>query len=264
MRSLATNERAVLVERLPGKVALITLNRPQVRNAINGELTRLLDQAVRDMEADNEVGAVVLTGAGPDFCAGADLKAMALGADSEALRTSTGGFAGLVDAPRTKPWIAAVNGRAIAGGCELMLACDLIVASVNSAFALPEVQRGLLAVGGGLTRLPRILPPSIALELILTGGQLDVARAAQFGMVNRVVPLAEVVNAGLNLARAIVANAPVSIRESLRIAKVAIQPAEQALKELNAQGWLRTTGREDAREGARAFAERRAPRWTGR
>ncbi|MES2481303.1 MAG: enoyl-CoA hydratase-related protein [Pseudomonadota bacterium] len=260
----ATAEPAVLVRRLPGHVALVTLNRPQVRNAVNAEVALGLDAAVAELEADDDIRAVVLTGAGPDFCAGADLKAVAQTGDGEALRTARGGFAGFVEAPRAKPWIAAVNGRALAGGCEIMLACDLIVASDNSQFGLPEVQRGLLAVAGGITRLPRVLPPLIALELILTGERLDVQRAAHYGMVNRVVPVADVVEEALRLARAIAANAPISVREGLRIAKTAIQPAAEMLRAVNAQGWDLINATEDLHEGVRAFAEKREPRWSGR
>lgn len=262
--TVPTAAPAVVVQRLPGHVALVTLNRPEVRNAINGALTRALDAAVTETENDPDVRAVVLTGAGRDFCAGADLKAVSAGEDSNALRTDRGGFAGFEHVPRTKPWVAAVNGRALAGGCELMLACDVVVASHDSAFGVPEVKRGLAAGAGGVTRLPRALPPNIALELILTGEPLDAARAQLFGLVNRLVAADRVVDEALTLARQIAANAPFAVRESLRVARFAIQPAQEQLREMNSELWTRIVNSEDAKEGPRAFVEKRAPRWTGR
>jgi enoyl-CoA hydratase/carnithine racemase len=173
----------VRYERLADHIALATLNRPEVRNAVNGALARALEAVVVETEADPDIGAVVLTGAGDGvFCAGADLKEVAAGRGDE-LFTAQGGFAGFVYAQRRKPWIAAVNGKALAGGCEIVLACELVVAAEHAVFGLPEVSRGLIAAAGGLIRLPRALPRHLALELVMTGDPLDVRRAEMHGLV---------------------------------------------------------------------------------
>ena len=171
-------QAAVLFERAGAHVALVTINRPAARNAVNGAVAQGMEAAVRETEADPAIRAVVLTGAGDAaFCAGADLKEVSAGGGA-ALWTEGGGFAGFVFAPRTKLWIAAVNGAALAGGTEIALACDLVVAAESASFGLPEVKRGLIAAAGGLYRLPRALPRAIALELIATGGRIDARRAA--------------------------------------------------------------------------------------
>ncbi len=230
----------VLSQRLDGHIGLVTLNRPEVRNAVNGELARALEAVVLELEADDQVWAVVLTGAGPGvFCAGADLK-------------------------EVKPWIAAVNGKALAGGCEIVLACDLVVASDDAAFGLPEVSRGLIAAAGGLIRLPRALPRNLALELAMTGDPMDVRRAELHGLVNRVVPAGQVVDEAVALARRINRNAPVAVRESLQIARVAAELSEADARALTLAARERVMRSEDYKEGPRAFVEKREPRWTGR
>lgn len=259
---------AVTLERLPGHVAWVTIDRPEARNAVNGEVTQGLEAAVDATEADDDVRVVVLTGAGSEaFCAGADLKEVAAGRGS-ALATERGGFAGFVYRERSKPWIAAVNGKALAGGAELVLACDLVVAVDRATFGLPEVLRGLIAAAGGLYRLPRAIPPNVALELILTAGQLDATRAHQFGWVNRLVSSeggnAALREAALALAADIARNAPVAVRQSLRVARQANNLDEPALRELTREAFSHVTASEDFKEGPRAFIEKRAPRWTGR
>lgn len=255
---------AVRCEKLPGHIALVTINRPEARNAINGAVTAGLEAAVDATEADDDIRVVVLTGAGPDaFCAGADLKDVAAGRGSS-LSTARGGFAGFVFRERSKPWIAAVNGMALAGGTELTLACDLVVAADSAAFGLPEVLRGLMAVAGGLYRLPRAIPPNIALELILTAGRLDATRAHQLGWVNRVVPAHDLRQAALALAAEITRNAPTAVRESLRVARMANELDEATLRVLSSEAMKRVMASEDYHEGPRAFIEKRAPRWTGR
>lgn len=255
---------AVRVEKLPGHIAVVTIDRPEARNAVNGAVAARLEAAVDATEADEDIWVVVLTGAGPDaFCAGADLKEVSAGRGS-ALSTERGGFAGFVYRERSKPWIAAVNGKALAGGTELTLACDLVVAADHAAFGLPEVLRGLIAAAGGLYRLPRAIPPNIALELILTAGQLDAQRAHQLGWVNRVVPAAELRDAALALAAQITRNAPTAVRESLRVARMAHELDEAALRTLTRAAFQRVAASEDFREGPRAFIEKRAPQWTGR
>ncbi|BEP71202.1 MULTISPECIES: enoyl-CoA hydratase-related protein [unclassified Variovorax] len=257
---------AVTVERLPGHVALVTIDRPEARNAVNGDVATGLEAAVDATEADDDIRAVVLTGAGREaFCAGADLKEVSAGRGS-ALRTERGGFAGFVYRERSKPWIAAVNGKALAGGTELVLACDLVVAVRQAAFGLPEVLRGLIAAAGGLYRLPRAIPPNIALELILTAGQLDAERAHGFGLVNRLVADVDGLReAALALAAEIARNGPVAVRQSLRVAREANSGLDEAaLRALTRDAFERVAASEDFKEGPRAFIEKRAPRWTGR
>ncbi|GER17633.1 enoyl-CoA hydratase-related protein [Variovorax boronicumulans] len=257
---------AVTVERLPGHVALVTIDRPEARNAVNGDVASGLEAAVDATEVDDDIRAVVLTGAGREaFCAGADLKEVSAGRGS-ALRTERGGFAGFVYRERSKPWIAAVNGKALAGGTELVLACDLVVAVRQAAFGLPEVLRGLIAAAGGLYRLPRAIPPNIALELILTAGQLDAERAHGFGLVNRLVADVEGLReAALALAAEIARNGPVAVRQSLRVAREANSGLDEAaLRALTRDAFERVAASEDFKEGPRAFIEKRAPRWTGR
>ena len=258
-------EPVVALERLPGHVAQVTLNRPQARNAVNAALAAALQAVVDQTEADDDIWAVVLTGAdaGGVFCAGADLKEVAAGG-ADALFTERGGFAGFVDAPRRKPWIAAVNGKALAGGCEIVLACDLVVAADDAAFGLPEVTRGLIAAAGGLYRLPRVLPRPLALELILTADTLSAADALRLGWLNRVVPAAQVVDEALALARRITRNAPLAVRESLQIARQADDLDEAQLRALSLQARKRVQATEDYKEGPRAFIEKRPPRWSGR
>ncbi|WP_341889784.1 enoyl-CoA hydratase-related protein [Variovorax sp. YR752] len=256
----------VTVERLPGHVALVTIDRPEARNAVNGDVATGLEVAVDATEADDDIRAVVLTGAGREaFCAGADLKEVSAGRGS-ALRTERGGFAGFVYRERSKPWIAAVNGKALAGGTELVLACDLVVAVRQAAFGLPEVLRGLIAAAGGLYRLPRAIPPNIALELILTAGQLDAERAHGFGLVNRLVADVDGLReAALALAAEIARNAPVAVRQSLRVAREANSGLDEAaLRALTRDAFERVAASEDFKEGPRAFIEKRAPLWSGR
>ena len=166
-------------------IALITLNRPDARNAVNGEVARALESALDQYEGDDTLWAAILAAAGTVFCAGADLKEIAAG-NRATLSTERGGFAGIVKRARTKPLIAAVNGAAVAGGCEIALACDLIVASENAIFGLPEVKRSLIAAAGGLFRLPRAIGRAVAMEMILTGDPIDAERAYALGLVNTV------------------------------------------------------------------------------
>lgn len=253
----------VLVERVGAHVAVVTLNRPEARNAVDSGFARALAQAVAATEADDAVRAVVLAGAGPVFCAGADLKVISAGGADD-LWTETGGFAGFVHAAREKPWIAAVDGPALAGGCEIALACELIVAGESASFGLPEVTRGLVAAAGGLYRLPRALPKAIALELILTGARLEAARAHALGLVNRLTASGSARDEAVALATVIAGNAPLAVRESLAVARLAPDSDEAGLRAASAAARARVQASEDYREGPRAFVEKRPPRWSGR
>lgn len=247
-----------------GHTALVTLDRPEARNAVNEAVAKALEAIVDATEADPRIRAVVLASSHPDvFCAGADLKEIAAGRRA-GLRTERGGFAGLVFARRDKPWIAAVDGKALAGGCELVLACDMVVASARASFGLPEVLRGLIAAAGGLYRLPRALPPNIALEMIATALPIDGERAHRFGFVNRLVESQHVLEEALALAAQIAGNAPVAVRESLRVARAALDLDEQSLRRCGVDGMAIAAASEDYLEGPRAFIEKRPPRWTGR
>jgi enoyl-CoA hydratase len=255
---------AVLSKKIADHVTLVTINRADARNAVNGDVAQGMERAVDATESDPDCWVVILTGSGDiAFSAGADLKAVSQGGGS-ALGTAKGGFAGFVHRQRTKPWIAAVNGFALAGGCEIALACDLIVAIEEAAFGLPEVKRGLVAGAGGLYRLPRALPKAIALELIMTGDRLDAKRALAYGLINRLVPRAQLIDEALKLAAAICENAPVSVRESLRIARQSLDHTDAELRELSAVASRTVAATEDYKEGPRAFIEKRPPRWVGR
>ncbi|MEZ5764933.1 MAG: enoyl-CoA hydratase-related protein [Xanthobacteraceae bacterium] len=255
---------AVTQEMVAEHVALVTLNRPEVLNAVNGDLAIGLEAAVLRTEQDPNVWAVVLTGAGDrGFCPGADLKALGRG-EGRSFRTRAGGFAGFVYQPRSKPWIAAINGAAVAGGLEIALTCELVVAAEHARLGLPEVKRALVAGAGGLFRLSRSVPRAVALEMILTGGEISADRALQYGLVNRVVPIERLIPEAVSLAQAICDNAPISVRESLKVARLSFDLDEAGLKEASKFASKANAATEDFREGPRAFVEKRAPRWLGR
>lgn len=246
-------------------IAVVTLNRPQARNAVSTALTQGLAAHVKAIEADPAIRVAILTGAGTQaFCAGADLKEMTAGATVMQRSTPEGGFAGFEFAPRTKFWIAAVNGAAVAGGFELMLACDMAIASSEAIFGLPEVRRGLSATAGGIYRLPRRVPRGIALEMIATGEPIDAARAQALGLVNRLVPPDQVLTEALRIAELVSRNAPLAVAMSLEVARHAHEIDELTLRGLAREVTERIHASEDAKEGPRAFAEHRAPVWHGR
>jgi enoyl-CoA hydratase len=248
---------------LDGHVATLTLNRPDQRNAVSPELTSAMDAGMRRFEQDDDAWVALLTGAGTDFCAGADLKALAAGRAAE-LITEAGGFGGFVRYPRTKPVIAAVRGFALAGGTELVLACDLVVAGTDVQFGLPEVTRGIVAAAGGLFRLPRVLPPARAMELILTADRLGAQEAHRLGMVNHLVEPDAVLERARELADRICRNAPLAVRESLAIARDAQRIDDEQAWERSAAAMQRVRRTADAKEGVQAFVDKRPAQWTGR
>lgn len=257
---------AVRLEKRPDGVAVITLNRPEAMNAVNGDLASGLGQALREVDIDDHLQVSIVTGAGKAFCAGADLKAIARGADIGAVGHPEWGFAGIVRHQLAKPVIAAVNGYALGGGTEIVLSCDLAVMSEEASLGLPEVKRGLFAAAGGLVRLPRQLPPKIAMRAALTGDPIPAEEALRWGLVNEVVPGDKVLEFALELARSIAANAPLAVQASK--AMVLAGSAESAdwvedLWRLNDVKVGEVFSSRDAMEGALAFAEKRAPQWTG-
>jgi enoyl-CoA hydratase len=246
-----------------GRVAVLTLNRPEARNAINGDVANAMEAAIDRLEDDPEIWVSILTHNGPVFCAGADLKAISAGKGGE-LGTKKGGFGGIVRRARTKPVIAAIEGPAFAGGCEIALACDLIVASSEAKFGVPEVKRSLVAAAGALFRLPRALPRNIALEMLMTGDPITAERAAHFGLVNEIVEPGQALSGALALADRIAANAPLAVRESRTIALESLEQDENFGFKRSEEGMMTLAQTEDFWEGPKAFIEKRDPIWQGK
>lgn len=246
-----------------GHTAVITIDRPEAKNAVNAEVAQGLEAALDRLEQDDELWVAIIAGKGNVFSAGADLKVVSRG-EGFSLATDRGGFAGMVKRELDKPLIAAVDGPALAGGCEIALACDLIVASKAARFGLPEVKRSLLAAAGGLFRLPRQLPARIAMELAIVGDALDAERAYHFGLVNQLVEPGEALNAALALADRINQNAPLAVREAKRLVRRAVSEDDEPLWNETYAAFGRLVQTEDFREGPRAFIEKRAPKWKGR
>ncbi len=251
----------MLVEReRRGRVAILTINRPEARNAINGEVARSMEDALDEIEGDDDARVVVLTGRGPVFSAGADLKMVASGRGMEAM-TERGGFAGLVARNLPKPIIAAVNGPALAGGFEIVLACDMVVAADGAVFGIPEVIRGLFAAGGGLLRLPKRVPLPLAMELALTGDTIDAARGYTVGLVNRVVPADSVLDEAIELAQRIAEHPPLAVRNAHRMVREAHDLDEEAAWARSAELAREVFRQPESIEGAAAFSQKRAPSW---
>jgi enoyl-CoA hydratase len=249
----------VLVDVTDG-IMTITLNRPEAKNAANRALAEGVAAAIDELDSNNDIRVAILTGAGGTFCSGMDLKAFVSG---ETPAIEGRGFGGLTEAPPAKPLIAAVEGYALAGGLELMISCDLVVAAEDAKFGIPEVKRGLAAAAGGLVRLPRQIPQRLAMELALTGDFIDSGRAAEMGLINRVVPSGTALDGAKELAATICANGPLAVKVSKQ---VVVESAEWSSEEM----WDKQTEivmpiftSKDAIEGSVAFAEKRAPNWTG-
>ncbi len=243
-----------------GAILVIAINRPQQRNAVNQAVSLAIVAALDRLDADPALRVGIITGRGGSFCAGMDLKAFV---DGERPEIEGRGFAGITEAPPQKPLIAAVEGFALAGGCELALACDLIVAAQTAWFGLPEVTRGLVAGSGGLVRLPRRIPEAIALEYALTGERMNAATAHRWGLVNRLTAEGGALDGALALAAAITANAPLSTALTKQIIRDSKSWPEDRIWELQRPLVEAVLASGDAKEGARAFAEKRQPDWKG-
>jgi enoyl-CoA hydratase len=254
------DEQAVLSERRE-RIMLITINRPDQRNAVNAAVANGIAGALDVLDADNELSVGVITGAGKGFCAGMDLKAFVAG---ERPWAGDRGFAGITQRAAQKPLIAAIEGFAVAGGLEVALACDLIVASLGAKLGIPEVKRSLVAAGGALLRLPRVLPRTVAMELALTGDPIEAERGYELGLVNRLAAPGEAVSAALELAETIAANGPLALAATKRIMIESVDWSDAEFFGRQQAIVEPVMGSEDAREGATAFAERRQPVWRRR
>jgi len=244
------------------RLAILTLDRPEARNAVDHQLAVDLEAAIDRFEADDDLWTGLLCAKGPVFCAGADLKAVAAGKAD--LTTERGGFAGIVRRDRTKPIIAVVEGPALAGGCEVVLSCDLVVAGADARFGLPEVKRSLIANAGGLLRLPKSLPRNLAMEMALTGEPIDAATAHRHGLVNRLAAVGEAFDTAVDLADLINANAPLAVRASRRVVTEGASMQEVAGFALSHEASIEVHRSEDFKEGPKAFVEKRSPKWKGR
>jgi enoyl-CoA hydratase len=251
-----------------GRVGVIRLNRPEARNAVNGDVATAMEAIIDRFEEDDDVWVGIITANTegqdrPVFCAGADLKAINSGQGS-ALGTRKGGFAGFAYRDRKKPVIAAVDGLATAGGCEIVLAADMVVATTRSSFGLAEVKRNLVAGAGGLYRLPRAIGKNVAMELILTGEPLSAERAHHLGLVNRLVEPGKALDEALALAAQICASAPLAVWASRKVVLAAADEDEKTLRKMTDDAFGQVMSSEDLKEGLEAFIEKRAPNWKGR
>ncbi|MGY2084132.1 crotonase/enoyl-CoA hydratase family protein [Blastococcus sp. SYSU DS0539] len=242
-------------------ILVITLNRPAAKNAVTAAVAEQVGAALDELDRRDDLVLGVVTGAGGTFCAGMDLKAFLRG---ERPTLPGRGFAGLTEAPPEKPLIAAVEGYALAGGCEIVLACDLVVAARGARFGIPEARRGLIAAAGGLQRLPERIPVNVAMEWALTGDMFGAERAHELGLVNVLTEDGGALDGALELARRIAANGPLAVRGSKQIMRQYRSWPEDERWVRQREISDRVNSSADAREGARAFAEKRPPVWTGR
>jgi enoyl-CoA hydratase len=254
------NEQPLITERRD-RVLLIKLNRPDARNAVNLAMAEGMSAALDELDATDELSLGVITGEGKGFSSGMDLKAFATG---ERPWAGDRGFAGIVQKPAEKPLIAAIEGFAVAGGLEIALACDLIVAARGAKLGIPEAKRGLVAAAGALRQLPRRLPAAIAMELALTGETIDAERGAELGLINRLAEPGKALETALELADEVAANAPLALRASKTVLKEQWSWDDQTFWEKQGEAVGPVFSSEDAIEGATAFSEKRAPIWKGR
>ena len=254
------SDQAVLTERRDG-VLIVTLNRPDARNAVNQAVAQGIADALDVLDSDDDLQVGVLTGAGKGFSAGMDLRAFVKG---ERPYVGDRGFAGITQRAARKPLIAAIEGFALAGGLEVALACDLIVAAREAKLGIPEVKRSLVAAGGALMRLPRRVPYGVAMELALTGETITAQRGYELGLVNRLAESGGAVDAALELARAIAANGPLALDATKAILQQQADWTEPEFWARQGEVAEPVFRSEDAREGATAFAEKREPVWRGR
>jgi enoyl-CoA hydratase len=257
---MTATEPAVLTEHRE-RVLVITINRPDQRNAVNAAVAEGIAAALDELDADPGLSIGVITGAGKGFCSGMDLKAFVTG---ERPWAGDRGFAGITQRAAAKPLIAAIEGFAVAGGLEVALACDLIVAARVARLGIPEVKRSLVAAGGGLLRLPRMLPRNVAMELALTGDPILAERGYELGLVNRLAEPGGALETALELAAAIAANGPLALAASKRILNESVDWPDSEFFARQAEISGPVMNSEDAREGATAFAEKRPPVWKGR
>jgi len=255
------NDHPAVLTETSGRVLLITINRPDQRNAVNAAVAEGIASALDQLDSADELSLGILTGAGKGFCAGMDLKAFVAG---ERPYAGDRGFAGITQRAAEKPLIAAVEGFAVAGGLEVALACDLIVAARGAKLGIPEVKRSLVAAGGALLRLPRSLPRNVAMELALTGEPIEAERAHELGLVNRLADPGQALPEALELGEAIAANGPLALAATKRIMVESADWPESEFFDRQQEIVAPVMGSEDAREGATAFAERRPPVWKGR
>ena len=246
-----------------GHYAIITINRPEARNAVNAAVANGIEAGIDRIEEADDIWVGVITGTPPVFCAGADLKEINSG-NAGGLQTKRGSFAGIVQRERTKPIIAAVDGPALAGGTEITLACDLIVASRSATFGIPEVKRSLVAGAGGLFRLGRKIPLNLAMECALTGDPITAEAAHHHGLVNVLTDDGGALDGAFALADRICANAPVAVRATRKVVLEATHAPDEIGWKLSTEGMMAAMGSEDFKEGLTAFIEKRPPNWTGR
>ncbi len=259
-REASPDPAAVLTEQRDG-VMVVTINRPDQRNAVNGAVAAGIAEALEQLDADPALAVGIVTGAGGYFCAGMDLKAFAAG---EMPWVEGRGFGGIVERGSDKPLIAAIEGFAVAGGLEIALACDLIVAAEGARLGIPEIKRSLVAAGGGLLLLPRMIPRNVASEMALTGDPITARRGYELGLVNRLSQPGAALDVALELAATIAANGPLALAASKRILQESGDWSQSEAFERQRPIWEPVFASEDAREGATAFAEKRAPVWRGR
>ncbi len=246
-----------------GHYAIITINRPQARNAVNGAVANGIEAGIDRLEETDDLWVGIITGVPPVFCAGADLKEINSG-NAGALQTKRGGFGGITQREREKPMIAAVDGPALAGGTEITLACDLVVASRSATFGVPEVKRSLVAAAGGLFRLGRKIPINVAMECAITGDPITAERAHHFGYVNTLCDDGEALDQAMALADRVCANAPIAVRESRKVVLEATGADDEVGWRMSMEGMAKAMQSADFSEGLTAFIEKRPPNWTGK